>query len=120
MTIKTLIKLAVVCIGSISLLLIFKWQIESIVFLAFFATLFLWNLDSRISIGLGIACLVGIPVLTLLFRWSIYFGGDYWSQRVAVWAYYFLAIGVIKQVVDFIRHPETDNVHASDSTASHS
>jgi len=40
-------------------------------------------------------------VLLSLFNYRILLMGDIWAERVAVWAFYFLSIGVMKQIVEF-------------------
>lgn len=83
-------------------LAVLRWKleisIEGTVFWAFTVVLFYKKWDSRISIGLALACLVTLPVLLSLFNYRILLVGDIWAERVAVWAFYFLSIGVVKQI----------------------
>jgi len=86
-------------------LAVLRWKlhisIEGLIFWSFIIILFYKKWDSRISIGLALACLVTLPVLLSLFNYRILLMGDIWAERVAVWAFYFLSIGVMKQIVEF-------------------
>ena len=93
----------VVLLVALALLLrlVFHISVEGIAFWLFFAVLLYWRLDSRISIGCALAGLVVIPVLLTLYNSKVLAAGDYWAERVAVWVYYFLCIGVIKQMIEY-------------------
>ena len=73
---------------------------------AFFLTLalamLLMGLDSRISIGLFIITLALCPILLAMDH-------DKQAGQVAIWAYYFLAIGVVVQMVAFWREKRAAN-----------
>jgi hypothetical protein len=71
---------------------------EGVIFWLFALTLFYWKLDSRISIGLALAGLVLIPILLALGNKLILPSGEELAEKVAVWVYYFLVIGVAKQI----------------------
>lgn len=73
---------------------------ETLFFLAFLVVLFRWRLDSRVSIGAALACLVAIPVSLILFQIRWWPAGEAWAETFAVWAYYFLAMGVLRQIVE--------------------
>jgi hypothetical protein len=75
---------------------------ESIIFALILLSTYLWRWDARLPLGAGIACLIGIFFLQLGYQTLIVPQGNDWSERVAVWAFYFLAIGVLKQTVDLI------------------
>jgi len=79
----------------------FQFDLESIIFWAFTIILFWWRLDSRVPIVLALFCLIAIPILLSLFNGGIFFEGDEWAEVVAVWAYYFLVIGVIEQIFEY-------------------
>lgn len=78
-------------------------QAETIFFFMFILAIWRWNLDSRVSIGLALACLAIVPILLMLYNNLYLVQGDIWAERVAVWAYYFLVIGVIKQIFEYRR-----------------
>lgn len=82
---------------------LFGAGVEGMLFLAFFTTVFAWNLDGRVSIGAGLACLVLIMLLQALIQSGVLLLFDESTETVAVWAYYFLVIGVLKQMVDFVQ-----------------
>ncbi len=70
-------------------------------FWLFFFGLLIWRIDSRLAIGLALACLVAIPLL--LVSASMGFDrGEAWAETVAVWAYLFLVIGVVVQIWEYI------------------
>jgi len=79
------------------------WQIDSILFPLFFFSIFYWNLDSRIPIALALFCLTTCPILLYLSNRYIFLQGEEWAERAAVWAFFFLVMGVAKQVWDLYR-----------------
>ena len=60
-----------------------------------------WHLDSRVVIFLALICMITIPILLALANKNILFYGDAWAETVAVWAYYFLVIGVVRQIFEY-------------------
>ena len=87
------------------------FSLEGIFFWLFFFVLVFWNLDPRISIGLALAGLVVIPILLALSSRGIFFASQAAAEQVAVWVYFFLVIGVVKQIVELkfeSRHNETE------------
>lgn len=83
--------------------------LEGMVFLGFLAAMFAWNLDGRVSIGAGLACLVLIVVMQALIQSGVLLLFETSTETVAVWAYYFLCIGVAKQLVDLVREGRSKN-----------
>ena len=88
------------------------WHAEGIFFWLFFVSLFYWKIDSRVSIGLALAGLVLIMILLALsdagiapsWRWGDNITTmhlDALAEKVAVWVYFFLVIGVVKQIWEF-------------------
>ena len=75
---------------------------ETLFFLSFIAALLRWRIDSRLSIALALLCLIAIPVSLVLFQARWWLGGEAAAETIAVWAYYFLSIGVIKQIIELI------------------
>ncbi len=79
---------------------IFSLALEPLFFSGFILAIVYWDMDSRVAISLALLCLVIIPVLQILYNNNILFSGEIWSERIAVWAYYFLVIGVVKQIFE--------------------
>ncbi len=75
---------------------------EGGVFLTFIFLLFYWRIDSRFSIKCAIVCLVAVPIFLIISKHS-FTVNENWAERVAVWAFYFLSIGVIKQIWEYMR-----------------
>lgn len=82
---------------------IIGWSLEAGIFWMFIVSMWYWRIDSRVAIGAALVCLVIIPLLLTLFRQEIFLTGEYWAERVAVWAYYFLVIGVVRQIFEYIK-----------------
>ena len=74
--------------------------------------IFYWKIDSRVSIGFALGGLVAIMILLALsgggiapsWRWgdnitTLHF--DALAEVVAVWVYFFLVIGVVKQIWEY-------------------
>ncbi len=75
------------------------FSFENIFFWVFCFVLVYWDLDSRISIGLALVALVAVAILNAMGNSGVSFVSG-WDERVAVWVYYFLVIGVVKQIVE--------------------
>ena len=80
---------------------LFGIALEPLFFIGFIYAIIYFKMDSRVSIALALAGLVIIPILLELNYKNILFLGDIWAERVAVWAYYFLVIGVVKQIFEY-------------------
>lgn len=72
-----------------------------IFFWTFFMSMFYWDIDSRVSIGGALVGLVLIMFLLLLNSWGWMSSGDVWAEKVAVGVYFFLVIGVVKQIWEY-------------------
>jgi len=72
-----------------------------IFFWAFFISMFYWHIDSRVSIGGALVGLVAVMILTILGNWKLFTNAQNWSETVAVWVYFFLVIGVVKQIWEY-------------------
>lgn len=81
---------------------------EPLFFFGFIIAVIYFSLDSRIAIGLALACLVIVPLLLYLSEEQILFRGEIFAERVAVWAYYFLVIGVVKQIFEYRGEANTE------------
>lgn len=96
---------------------IFSWFLhlsaEPLFFIGFILTMIYWRLDSRVSIVLAIICLVSLQITLFISSKNILLQGEDWAEQVAVWAYCFLVIGVIKQIFEYWtdsrKHPEKFN-----------
>ncbi|QQR50349.1 hypothetical protein IPF86_00290 [Candidatus Nomurabacteria bacterium] len=75
---------------------------EGGVFLAFATALFYWHIDSRFAITCALVCLILIPILLILTKFMFVIT-DATAERVATFAFYFLSIGVIKQIWEYSR-----------------
>lgn len=81
-----------------------------IFFITFIFSTFFWNIDGRISIGLALLCLIAIMALTVLASYAGAESAKGWSETVAVWTYYFLVTGVLKQMWEHFREPNEEIV----------
>jgi hypothetical protein len=87
---------------------------DDIFFWVFAAWIFYFDLDARVSIGCALAGLITIPLLLFLGDLGYAFG-ETGSEEVAVWVYFFLVIGVVKQVWDSIQDSREQHDHISSS-----
>lgn len=74
---------------------------EAIFIILFVASMLFWRVDSRLPLTLGILCLATIPALLFMFHKNILLTGEYRAEQLAIWAYYFLVIGVLLQLLPF-------------------
>lgn len=79
---------------------LYRVSAEPLFFFGFIIAMIYWSLDSRVSIALALVCLVLTPFCLFLFEKNMLFQGEGWAEKLAVWAFYFLVIGVIKQMVE--------------------
>ncbi|QQS20494.1 MAG: hypothetical protein IPL87_02870 [Candidatus Moraniibacteriota bacterium] len=84
----------------------------------FAAWIFFADKDARISIGFALAGLLAIPLLTLLENRDITIGTGDAAETIAVWVYFFLIIGVGKQLFDFVRDTKEEGAHTRESSNS--
>ncbi len=71
---------------------------EALIFVFFIVILFYWRIDSRVSISLALAGLIAVVLLLIMEKFNLLALGDEAANKVAVWTFYFLAIGVAKQM----------------------
>lgn len=89
-----------------SLLLVWKLNILIIVFVCIFLSFMFYNWDSRFLIGVGLALLAIIPIV-LVFRKAMFAEimtisrKEFPIEVIAVYAYYFLIIAVVLQIVEY-------------------
>lgn len=81
---------------------VLHWPLEAIFFVSFFVALVYWNIEGRVSIGIGLICLVLIVIMQLLVDVLVSLPLQQLSENLAVWAFYFLALGVLKQIYELI------------------
>ncbi len=77
-----------------------NFTFEGVFFWLFFFVLVFWNLDSRISIGAALVGLIIVAILNAMSNRGTSFVVG-WDEKVAVWVYFFLVIGVAKQMIEF-------------------
>ncbi|MCX6759622.1 MAG: hypothetical protein NT012_03620 [Candidatus Nealsonbacteria bacterium] len=83
----------------LTLLLMWKFSIETVILWMIFFTFLLYKWDSRILVGVVLAFLASCPILLVFKKEDI-------AEQMAIYAYCFLAMAVILQVVEFKKHPE--------------
>src|SRR5215208_4185345 len=79
---------------AVVLSMLFELDATNIFFILYTLSLFYWRISARVSFGFGLICLILIPTFTVLADQLIIPEAEAWAQEVAVWAFYFLAIGV--------------------------
>lgn len=79
----------------LSLLLIWKFNVQIIIFAAVFLAFIFYKWDSRFIIGIGLSLLTIVPII-LVFRKETFF-----VEIVAVYAYYFLITGLLLQIIEY-------------------
>ena len=82
-----------------ALLTIWKVSGESICFISVLVAFLLYQWDSRVLAGMALICLASCPVLLI-------FGFEADAEMFAVWAYYFLVMTVVLQIVEYKRYPD--------------
>lgn len=79
-----------------TLLVIWEFKAESIFFLLAFVAFLLYQWDSRVLAAGALLSLAACPFLLIA-------GEDSLAEQMAVWAYYFLVMTVVLQIVEFKR-----------------
>lgn len=87
-----------ICIG-VALLSLWGFKIETIIFSALFALFAYYSWDNRVTATGALVCLAICPVLLILKQ-------DAYAEVVAIYAYYFLIVTVLLQLIEYKRHPE--------------
>lgn len=82
------------------LFFIWKVNIEAIIFLTLFITFAIYDWESRVLATGALVSLASCPVLLILKQ-------DTLAEQMAVYAYYFLVMTVVLQIIGFKRHPES-------------
>ena len=73
----------------IILVLIFLWVL----------VVWLYGYEGRVSVGMGLGFLILCPLLLI-------FDVDAIAEKTAIWAYMFLVVGVIQQIIECFREQE--------------
>jgi len=81
------------------LLVIWQFSLEAIIFLTLFVSFALYGWDSRITATGALVSLASCPILLITKQ-------DAYAEQMAVYAYYFLVITVVLQIIEYKRHPE--------------
>lgn len=86
----------------IIVVLFFIWKVntEAIIFLTLFITFAIYDWESRVLATGALVSLASCPVLLILKQ-------DTFAEQMAVYAYYFLVMTVVLQIIEFKRHPES-------------
>jgi len=86
---------------SIVVLLLIIWSVsfESIFFIVLFLFFLFYSWDSRIIAVLALISLASCPIL-------LSFKKDDWAEQMAVYAYFFLVMTVVLQIIEYKRHPQ--------------
>jgi len=86
------------------------FESDLVVFCVFLATLVVYvvrGYDCRLLVGSFMVLLVFAAVFLAL-------GNEFFANRVAVWAYYFLVIGVVGLVVEYVRESRRGQVREAE------
>ncbi|MDI6892106.1 MAG: LytR C-terminal domain-containing protein [Actinomycetota bacterium] len=88
----------------------FVLRIEYLILLHLFLSL-IWGMDSRISIGVALSFLMCCPFL-LIFKC------EQLAERIAIYAFYFLVVGVVLQLIEHMREkiPEEERLLAEEES----
>ena len=121
---RDMLGVALLVILALGMRLGLNWGYEGVFFWLFFISLFYWRIDSRVSIGFALVGLISIMLMLALKQYvgmmhydyneltSIWWGSnkdalilishfDKYAEKVAVWVYFFLVIGVVKQIWEY-------------------
>jgi hypothetical protein len=77
--------------------------------LAYALAAFLYVLDSRIPAGLALLFLVACPI-------SIAFKREALAEALAIYAYYFLVIAVVSQVIEYVKDRKSSRNEAPEAS----
>lgn len=65
----------------------------------------LFRLDSRVAVAIGLVFLALVPTYRIIRGFAL----NPWDDRMALYAYYFLAFGILLQTVEFFRRAKKRN-----------
>jgi hypothetical protein len=95
-----------VVVGAVVIWQFFDFETTDILVGVFFCLALLWRIPSRFSAVLALGFLISCPVFLMLKKTD-------WAETMAVATYYFLAIAVILQIVEFNRKPRVESVRSN-------
>lgn len=78
---------------------------ETVTLMIFFAFLLIYSIkkyDSRIPIAFALLLLI-ISAFVLAYK------NEALANQIAIYAYYYLVVGVLLQLIEYIRNPEDEN-----------
>lgn len=81
----------------LSLLLMWKFNVQIIIFVAVFLAFIFYKWDSRFIISIGLS-LLGIVPIILVFRKETFV-----VEIIVVYAYYFLITGLLLQIIEYCK-----------------
>lgn len=81
-------------------LIFLQWELSTIVFLAFLFIVLWWRVDGRIPIVFSLLGLVVCAISLTLHNQDLFSYGDVVAENIAVWVYFLLVIGVVRQAVE--------------------
>ncbi|MBP6931555.1 MAG: hypothetical protein KBB62_02425 [Candidatus Pacebacteria bacterium] len=81
------------------ILFIWNFSFESIIFLTIFIVFAIYDWDSRITATGALISLSSCPILLIAKQ-------DALAETMAVYAYFFLVMTVVLQIIEYKRHPE--------------
>lgn len=103
---QTLLKLLLIVAIELGLVFWMGYGVQGIFFWGFFLASFLFGWDGRVAIGFALVGLVLIPILLAPKQYAGWILADLWAEEVAVWVYFFLVIGVVRQAWELSRQSE--------------
>ncbi len=106
----------IVLVGAFFLATHFGAGTVDALFILFFVAVFIFNIEARVPISLALFFLVAIVLIMLLGPYTEYVNETTWPEAIAVWVYYLLAIGVLKQTKDlFASRGESEEEESENS-----
>lgn len=86
----------------ISITLGFLWGLSAGLLWFLFLAFILYDWDNRVIGVMALVALASCPIL-------LSFKQDIWAEKMAVYAYFFLVMTVVLQIIEYKRHPELFN-----------
>jgi len=86
-----------VAVGLVFLVLLITVSLTSAIVVCLFLAVLILGLDNALPLGaaLGLLCISAILVAARKMGWA---------QSIAEWAFYFLAMGVVMQLIEYMRY----------------
>lgn len=83
----------------ISVIVFFLWGFSSALFWLLFLSFLVYGWENRIFAFLALVFLIFCPIL-------IYLGKEIMAEKIAIWAFFFLVMSVVLQMVEFKKIPK--------------